>query len=835
MKYIIYLLLPFVTGCVHLNGQENVEKHEITIIDDSEIINDEYYKLGTNTSPKEGKFEINNYYITKNGKPVIMVMGEFQYSRYPREDWEEGILKMKASGIDAIGFYALWLLHEQNEGEISFDKNLDIRHFIELCAKHDLLAFPRIGPWAHGEARNGGYPEWFVKKMKEAGLSSSRYNRIDEFSTEHYSNWYKALSDQFKDLYYKDGGPIFAIQVDNEVWSGGPGSEGYEFLSGLRKLAESFNIDVPFYTATGWPGKELPDTELLPLWGGYPAAPWTGHANKLSPIDNYLFISTRLDKKIGSDMDFYEKEQSNKRPIYRHPYLTVEMGAGNQMTYHRRPLLKAADMISLIYTRLGVGANTIGYYIYHGVQHPLSNGNEYPTQESKNQIYPYANDYPMISYDFLAPISEWGFARPYYNDFKLTHLFIENFGENLAPMYPTLPNDAPKNPANNTALRYSVRNKDGAGYIFFNNYVRQLDLRDHKNVQFSININDKDTIELPKKGIDINNGSYGIIPFNMNIEGITLAYATAHPFSILDNKEKTYFFYEMEGVTPEFKFKNEHIKEIITKGKLTHENGAQIVTNLKSGKDCSIEIIKKNNERIKIIILSKNEALQAYEFKINGEEVLFLNQEFSMLDSNKGALTLRSLGDNLINFWSYPELPNTKFKIGSDGIFTAYEITLQNWETPKISFTPTFNDSLKNKWINLKTPTELPYSHKLEKEKLFASYKVNLPKKLPQGVNDVLLNFDYKGNTAQLYADDIIIADNFYNGTPMPFGLKRHQSKLQKGEFIFQISPLTSTDNIYFEENTDLNFVKTDGAILKNITLIPEYEFILDLKDTAKN
>ena len=87
-------------------------------------------------------------------------------------------------------------------------------------------------------------------------------------------------------------------------------------------------------------------------------------------------------------MDVYKVDQSDDRPIYRHPYLTVEMGGGNQMTYHRRPQLEAADMISLIYTRLGVGANTIGYYIYHGAQHPLSLNNEYPTQESKNQIYP---------------------------------------------------------------------------------------------------------------------------------------------------------------------------------------------------------------------------------------------------------------------------------------------------------------------------------------------------------------------------------------------------------------------------------------------------------------
>ena len=831
MKYITFLFILFIISCSTMGKQAVLNTHKITIEDEVPIINDGYYHLGSNQSPSGEKFEINNYYITKDGKPVIMVMGEFQYTRYPREEWEEGLLKMKASGIDAIGFYTLWLHHEEREGDIRFSDNLDLRYLIELCAKHKLLAFPRIGPWAHGEARNGGYPEWFVKKMKAAGIQSARYNKIDDFSLKSYSDWYEALSRQFEGLYYKEGGPIFAIQVDNEVWSGGPGSEGYDYLSGLRKMAETYNIDVPFYTATGWPGKELPEKELLPLWGGYPAAPWTGHAKELDPIDNYLFISTRLDEKIGSDMGIYKDDQFEDRPIYRHPYLTVEMGGGNQMTYHRRPQLEAADMISLIYTRLGVGANTIGYYVFHGAQHPLSLDNKYPTQESKNQIYPYSNDYPMISYDFLAPITEWGFARPYYNNFKLTHLFLENFGEVLAPMYPTLPEGAPQNPADSTALRYSVRSKNGSGYLFFNNYVRQLDMRNHKNIQFSITTNQGETIKIPNKGgVDIDNGTYGIIPFNMDLGGVTLNYATAHPFTMLNNKEKTYFFYEMDGVTPEFKFKGKGIKEIITTGVLNKENGINIVSRLKSGKDCIIEVIKSNNERIKIVLLTKKEALQAYELTINGEELLILYQEeYFMYNESEGKLILRSLGNNLINFWSYPAIEANEYKIGLNGVFTAYEIEVPKWTMPEISIKQLFNDSLKAKWLNLDTPKELPYSHKLEKEKPFASYELSLPNKIPQGVNDILINFTYKGNTAQLYSDGIIIADNFYNGTPMPLGLKRHSSKLEKSEFILQITPLTSTDGIYFDDKTELDFVKLKTAYLESVTITPEYEVAIDI------
>ncbi len=31
---------------------------------------------------------------------------------------------------------------------------------IELCGKHNMYAIIRIGPFCHGEVRNGGMPDW---------------------------------------------------------------------------------------------------------------------------------------------------------------------------------------------------------------------------------------------------------------------------------------------------------------------------------------------------------------------------------------------------------------------------------------------------------------------------------------------------------------------------------------------------------------------------------------------------------------------------------------------------------------------------------------------------
>lgn len=34
--------------------------------------------------------------------------------------------------------------------------------FVRAAAAEGLAVFLRVGPWAHGEARHGGFPDWLV-------------------------------------------------------------------------------------------------------------------------------------------------------------------------------------------------------------------------------------------------------------------------------------------------------------------------------------------------------------------------------------------------------------------------------------------------------------------------------------------------------------------------------------------------------------------------------------------------------------------------------------------------------------------------------------------------
>ena len=108
-----------------------------------------HLRLGSNTSPDGHTIGATSRYLTRDGMPWLPVMGEFHFSRYPEAEWENEILKMKAGGVQIVSSYVIWIHHEEVEGEFDWSGRKNLRRFVELCAKHGMLAYPRIGPWVH--------------------------------------------------------------------------------------------------------------------------------------------------------------------------------------------------------------------------------------------------------------------------------------------------------------------------------------------------------------------------------------------------------------------------------------------------------------------------------------------------------------------------------------------------------------------------------------------------------------------------------------------------------------------------------------------------------------
>lgn len=502
------------------------------------------------TNPDGEEINLTNLYFTRGSKPFIGVMGEYHYSRDSRDNWHRELAKMKAGGVTIISTYIIWIYHEEIEGEYDFSGDNDVRSFIEAAHDVGLDVVIRVGPWVHGECRNGGLPDWLLNKPFEIRENNDDYLAL-------VRKWYARIYDEVKGLFYKDGGNIIGIQLENEY------VDCAEHLAELKKIAIECGLIAPLYTVTGWNsvyGAKIPVDEVVPVFGGYVTSPWTQHTRPLGPTSHFVFNRMRNDSAIGADLIGGEDDDGWRLPYDRYPFATCELGGGIQITHHRRPIVPPMDIYALSLVKLGSGGNLLGYYMYHGGTNKI--GKLSTLNETRATGYP--NDYPILSYDFQGPLSEYGEVREQYRLLNMLHLFASDFGDVLAPME-AVDSVNEVEPTDNSSLRYGMRTDGKSGFVFINHHQQYSTLDDHSGVVIDTGI-----VEFPP--IDVKGDICFFMPFNLQLGDNTLRYATAQPLCVNDG---TYFFVKVPGVDAEFEF--EDGKKFTNVDDFTHNN-TRIVT-----------------------------------------------------------------------------------------------------------------------------------------------------------------------------------------------------------------------------------------------------------------
>lgn len=419
---------------------------------------------------KKEIYSYNSEYLTCNGSPILPIMGEFHFSRYPEKEWRSALENMKLGGVEIAATYVFWIHHEEAEGEWDFSERRNLKAFLNCCREVGMKVWLRIGPWAHGECRNGGFPDWLVEKERRGELTL----RTDDPQYLRYVDvFFTKIAEQADGYMHKDGGPVIGIQIENEYGhAGGPSDreEGMAHMRTLRAMAENKGLTAPYFSATGWGGAYVPES-FLPVLGGYVDAPWANHTHELAASENFLFQPFHDDANIASD--FAEGQSGFTFDTSKSPYLTAELGGGLQVTAHRRTYPYPEDIEAQTICMLGAGANLIGYYMYHGGVNP--DGKYSTLQESKATGY--ANDLPVKSYDFQTCLRENGLPSESYYSLRKHHVFIKNTEELLAPAKAYLPENIP-GPAgaeDMEALRAAFRYNEAAdcGFLFINNHQRK--------------------------------------------------------------------------------------------------------------------------------------------------------------------------------------------------------------------------------------------------------------------------------------------------------------------------------------------------------------------------
>ena len=464
--------------------------------------------------------------LMMDGRRVCPVMGEVHYSRIPADEWSAEVRKMKEGGVTMIATYVFWNHIEEQQGIFRWDGQRNLRRFLEVCKEQHMPVVLRIGPFCHGEVRNGGIPDWLFQQ-------GCKLRSTDAVFLGFAEKLYRQIFTQVAGLQWKDGGPLIACQFDNEYRGSG------DYLMALKRIALSIGFDLPFYTRTGWPelSKPVPFGEMLPLYGDYADGFWDKDTKEC--VGNYYkafnFKAYRSSTAIGTDMIDYSKTSNFKLQTSNenYPYFTCELGGGMATAYHRRPFVYPEDAYSMALVKLGSGSNLLGYYMYHGGSNPESSTG---ITLNENQHTPGTanNDLPVINYDFQAPLGEFGQTYPQYYMLRPLHLFMHDWGETLAPMTATFPAPQDLKRGQDDVLRWAWRSQGDSGFVFVNNYERLQHLSAKKGV-----VLEACGVTFPR--LTIPAGCMAVFP--VNISGIR--YATAQ---LVAQRDGRIYLMQIDGI-----------------------------------------------------------------------------------------------------------------------------------------------------------------------------------------------------------------------------------------------------------------------------------------------
>ena len=179
--------------------------------------------------------------LLRHGRPFRMLSGAVHYFRIHPDQWEDRLRRLAAMGANTVDTYIPWNFHERVEGAVDFTGWRDAERFIRLAGEIGLDVFVRPSPYICAEWSNGGIPFWLSGRTRALRTS-------DPVFLDAVDAWYDALIPRLAPLQAAHGGPITAVQVENEYGSFG---SDHDYLVHLRDGLRSRGIVELLTTADG--------------------------------------------------------------------------------------------------------------------------------------------------------------------------------------------------------------------------------------------------------------------------------------------------------------------------------------------------------------------------------------------------------------------------------------------------------------------------------------------------------------------------------------------------------------------------------------------------------
>ena len=330
---------------------------------------------------KQRDFTIGQNTFLLDGKPFVVKAAEVHYPRIPQAYWDHRIKMCKALGMNTLCLYVFWNIHEQAEGQFDFTGNNDVAAFCRLAQKNGMYVIVRPGPYVCAEWEMGGLPWWLLKKK------DIRLREQDSYFMERVKIFEEKVAEQLASLTIQNGGPIIMVQVENEYGSYG---EDKAYVSEIRDVLKA-----------NWYKKNSKGELVGPALF---QCDWSSNFTK-NGLDDLVWT---MNFGTGANIDQQFKRLGELRPDA--PKMCSEFWSGWFDKWGARHETRPAkDMVAGIDEMLSKGIS-FSLYMTHG-------GTSFGHWAGANSPG-FAPD--VTSYDYDAPINEWGLATPKFYELRKT-------------------------------------------------------------------------------------------------------------------------------------------------------------------------------------------------------------------------------------------------------------------------------------------------------------------------------------------------------------------------------------------------------------------------------
>lgn len=335
------------------------------------------------------------YSLMVDGKRIFIKSGAFHYFRTPGEDMaRDRFAKMKAGGYNCVDIYFNWNYHSPKAGEYDFTGVKDIRKVLQAAKDNDLFVIARPGPFINGEVNAGGLPFWLLKM--EDVIPRNRIGTEYKYSQtymKYIAEWYDNIIPIIKEF-----DNVILFQIENEYATD---TMEEDYMRELYQMARERGITCPIFHN---------DAYFAGLWAD---------VVDIYALDLYPYINPNQNWKQDN---FCFDTLDNVEEIFRgakenSPPFIAEMQSG---------WFDKWDGSGYRHIREALGDEHINIMTKTALSQGITLFNHYMTVGGTNWE-DLACDEVYTSYEFTAPIDEFGIPQKNFYKAKEINYFLDSF------------------------------------------------------------------------------------------------------------------------------------------------------------------------------------------------------------------------------------------------------------------------------------------------------------------------------------------------------------------------------------------------------------------------